>query len=97
VGGRLPASRRSAVLDDVEYDDSESPAIGLLPPGVPWEDIQDHIKIAHHPLLVLPDGSDGYVGVYWFNLAVARTAELGSDLDEAIAEFREFLRDRGET
>ena len=36
------------MLDDVEYDDSESPAIGLVPPGVPWEEIQDHIKIAHH-------------------------------------------------
>ena len=84
------------MLDDVEYDDSESPAIGLLPPGVPWEDIQDHIKIAHHPLLVLPDGSDDYVGVYWADAAMAVIEDLGSDLDQAIIEFRDFLRERGE-
>ena len=27
------------MLDEVEYDDGESPAIGLVPPGVPWEEI----------------------------------------------------------
>lgn len=37
------------MLDDLEYDDSESPAIGLVPAGVSWEDVHDHIKIAHHP------------------------------------------------
>lgn len=84
------------MLDDVEYDDSESPAIGLVPPGVPWDDIQDHIKIAHHPLLVLPDGSDDYVGVYWANAAMAVTGDFGSDLDQAISDFRGFLRERGE-
>ena len=41
------------MLDDLEYEDSEPPAIGLVHDGVPWEDVQDHIKIAHHPLLVL--------------------------------------------
>jgi hypothetical protein len=44
------------VLDDLQYDDSESPAIGLVPAGVPWDDVQDHLKIAHHPLVVLPEG-----------------------------------------
>jgi hypothetical protein len=85
------------VLDDLEYDDSESPAIGLLPAGVSWEDIQDHIKIVHHPLLVLPEEGAGYVGVYWTNAAMAVLEDLGSDPDEAIGEFREFLREHGET
>jgi len=40
------------VLDDLAYEDSESPAIGVVPAGVSWEEVQDHIKIAHHPLLV---------------------------------------------
>jgi len=53
------------VLDDLECDDSEPPAIGLVRAGVSWEDVQDHIKIAHNPLLVLPEGSDQYAGVYW--------------------------------
>jgi hypothetical protein len=84
------------MLDDLEYDDSDSPAIGLLPAGVSWDDIRDHIKIAHHPLLVLPDDGAGYVGVYWSDAAMAVIEDLGPDPDEAIIEFRDFLRDRGE-
>jgi hypothetical protein len=84
------------VFDDLEYDDSESPAIGLVPTGVRWEDIQDHIKIAHHPLLALPGGSAEYVGVYWTGTATAVVEDLGSDHDQAIGDFRDFLRERGE-
>ena len=53
------------MLDDLEYDDSESPAIGLVPDGVSWEEVQNHIKIAHNPLLVPRGDSDEYVGAYW--------------------------------
>jgi hypothetical protein len=84
------------VLDDLDYDDSEAPAIGLVPAGVPWEDVQDHIKIAHHPLLVLPEGSAQYAGVYWTGTRAVVTEELGSDHEQAISEFREILRERGE-
>jgi hypothetical protein len=84
------------VLDDLEYDDSESPAIGLVPAGVSWEDIQDHIKIAHHPLVALPAGGTQYAGVYWTGTAMAVIEDLGSDHDQAIGEFREILRERGE-
>jgi hypothetical protein len=85
------------VLADLEYDDSESPAIGLVPDDVPWEDVQDHIKIAHHPLLVLLTGSAQYAGVYWTGTKAVVTEDLGSDHERAICEFREFLRERGET
>ena len=84
------------MLDDLEYEDSESPAIGLVHAGVPWEDVQDHIKIAHHPLLVLPEGSTQYAGAYWTGTQMAVTGDLGSDQEQAICEFREFLRERGE-
>jgi len=84
------------VLDDLEYDDSESPAIGLVPADVSWEDIQDHIKIAHHPLVVLPEGGTEYAGVYWTGTAIAVIEDLGSDHDQAIRELREFLHERGE-
>jgi hypothetical protein len=85
------------MLDDVEYDDHEAPAIGLVPAGVPWEEVLDHIKIAHHPLLITPgDGGDQYLGAYWANAQLALAEDLGSDQDEAIGEFREFLRERGE-
>ncbi len=85
------------MLDDLEYDDSESPATGLVPAGVPWEDVQDHIKIAHNPLLVLQGGSAQYAGVYWTGTKIVVTEDLGSDHEQAICDFREFLRERGET
>ena len=85
------------MLDDLEYDDSEPPTIGLVRAGVPWEDVQDHIKIAHNPLLVLPEGSAQYAGAYWTGTKMVVTEDLGSDHEQAICEFREFLRERGET
>ncbi len=84
------------MLDDLEYDDSEPPAIGLVGAGVPWAAVQDHIKIAHGPLLVLLDGSAEYAGVHWTGTRAVLTEGLGSDHDEAIIEFREFLREHGE-
>ena len=94
--GITESAERRPVLDDLEYDDSESPAIGLVPAGVTWEEVQDHIKIAHNPLLVpLADGAR-YVGAYWAGTELAVAGDLGSDQDQAVLEFREFLRERGE-
>ena len=53
------------MLHELDYDDSEAPSIGLVPPGVTWDDIYDHIKIAHHPLLVALDGGADHAGAYW--------------------------------
>jgi hypothetical protein len=87
------------VLDDLDFDDSDSPAIGLVPPGVSWEQVRDHIKIAHHHLLVPPDGGGAgdYAGAYWTGTEMAVVADLGPDQDEAIDEFRAFLQEHGET
>jgi hypothetical protein len=84
------------VFDDLEYDDSESPAIGLVSAGVSWKEVQDHIKIAHGPLLVLHSGSAQYAGVYWTGTEAVVAEDLGSDQDQAICEFRDYLRERGE-
>jgi hypothetical protein len=84
------------VLDDLEYDDSGSPAIGLVPAGVTWDDVRDHIKIAHSPLLVLDSGSAQYAGIYWTGTNAVVTDDLGPDQDQAISEFRDYLRERGE-
>ena len=84
------------MLDELAYEDSESPAIGLVPAGVSWKEVQDHIKIAHHPLLVLLDDSGQYVGAHWSGTQLIVAQDLGPDQDEAILEFREFLRDHGE-
>ena len=84
------------MLDDLDYDDSDSPSIALVPAGVSWEDVQDHIKIAHHPMLMVLDGGDQYAGVYWAGTRAVVTGELGADPDEAVVEFRDILRERGE-
>ena len=84
------------VLHELEYDDSDAPSIGLVPPGVTWNDVYDHIKIAHHPLLVAPDGGADYAGAYWDGRKMIVEEDLGPDQDEAVAEFRELLRERGE-
>jgi hypothetical protein len=86
------------VLDDLEIDDSDSPAIALVPPGVSWEEVRDHIKIAHHPLLVPPPAGGGdFAGAYWTGTDMVVLDDLGPDQDEAIEEFRALLQDLGET
>jgi hypothetical protein len=85
------------VLEDLEFDDADSPAIGLVPPGVTWEQVHDHIKIAHHHLLIpAPDGGD-YTGAYWTGTEMALVEDLGPDAEEAIDEFRAFLQEHDET
>jgi hypothetical protein len=84
------------MLDDITSDDSESPTIGLVPPGVPWDHVRDHIKIMHAPLLVRLDGTGGYVGAYWDGTKLVVAEDLGSDQGQAVEEFREFLREHGE-
>ncbi len=88
------------MLDGLSYDDSEPPSVGLVPPGTAWPDVHDHIKIAHGFLLVAPE-DDGehageYAGAYWTGTEMVVLDELGTDLDEALGEFRDLLRQRGE-
>ena len=86
------------MLDNLEFDDSDSPAIGLVPPGVSWAQVRDHIKIAHHSLLVPPpaDGDD-FAGAYWTGTEMVVIDDLGPDQDQAIDDFRAVLQDLGET
>jgi hypothetical protein len=83
------------MLENLDIDDSDSPAIALVPPGVSWEEVRDHIKIAHGHLLVL-DGSD-HVGAYWTGTDMALVTDLGSDQEAAIEEFRAYLQEHDET
>jgi hypothetical protein len=86
------------VLYNLEIDDSESPAIALVPPGVSWEEVRDHIKIAHHPLLVPPPAKgDQFAGAYWTGTDMVVIDDLGPDHDQAIDDFRATLQDLGET
>jgi hypothetical protein len=82
------------VLDGLTYDDSEPPSIGIVAPGTSWAEVHDHIKIAHNFLLVLADGE--YAGAYWTGTEMVVLSGLGTDIDEALDEFREQLRQRGE-
>ena len=85
------------MLEDLEFDDAGSPAIGLVQPGVTWQQVHDHIKIAHHHLLIpSADGGD-YTGAYWTGTQMALVEDLGPDAEEAIDEFRAFLQEHDET
>jgi hypothetical protein len=96
ISGGISARREVAMLDGLSYDDSEPPSIGLVPPGTSWADVRDHIKIAHNFLLVQPSGGGEYAGAYWTGTDMVVLDELGTDPDEALDEFRELLRQRGE-
>jgi hypothetical protein len=84
------------MLDDLACDDSEEPPIGLVPPGVSWDEVLDHIKIVHGPLLVGPAADGRYAGAYWAGARMVVADDLGSDQEEALREFRDVLRERGE-
>ena len=84
------------MLDDLVYDDSEPPTIGLVPAGVTWDEVQDHIKIAHSPLLVGPDAAGQFAGAYWAGTEMVLVGDLGSDQEQALSDFRDYLRERGE-
>ncbi len=85
------------MLEDLEFDDAGSPAIGLVPPGVSRQEIRDHIKIAHHHLLIPPDGDGEYTGAYWTGTEIALVEDLGPDQDDAIDEVRVYLEEHDET
>ena len=85
------------MLQDLEFDDSDSPAIGLVPPGVSWDEVRDHIKIAHHSLLVSPADGGEYAGAYWTGTDMVVIPDLGTDQDQAVEEFRVFLQEHDET
>jgi hypothetical protein len=82
------------VLDGLSYDDSEPPSVGLVPSGATWAEVHDHIKIAHDFLLVEADGE--FAGAYWTGTEMVVLSSLGPDSDDALDEFREQLRQRGE-
>ncbi len=84
------------MFDELAYDDSDEPGIALVPADVSWAEIEDHIKIAHGPLLAGPDASGRYSGAYWACARMVVEPDLGSDQDEAVSEFRRILRDRGQ-
>ena len=83
------------MLENLDIDDSDSPAISLVSPGTSWEEVRDHIKIAHGHMLVLDDGD--YVGAYWTGTEMALVRDLGPDQEEAIEEFRAYLQEHDET
>lgn len=85
------------MLEDLEFDDSDSPAVGLVPSGVSWEEVRDHIKIAHHHLLVPPADGGEYAGAYWTGTDMVVIPDLGPDQEQAIDEFRVFLQENDET
>ena len=85
------------MLEELEFDDSDSPAIGLVPPGVSWAEVRDHMKIAHHCVLMPPADGGEYAGAYWTGTDMVVIPDLGLDHDQAIEEFRAYLQEHDET
>lgn len=84
------------MFDGMAYDDSDFPAIGLVPLDASWDDILDHIKIAHDFLLIQPGGDGCWTGAYWADSEMVVVEGLGPNEGEALEEFRQELRERGE-
>jgi len=84
------------LFEGLTYDDSDYPSIGLVPPGASSEDVLDHIKIAKDFLLIQSEGEDGWAGAYWADTEMVVVEDLGPSQDDALDQFREELRERGE-
>ena len=84
------------MLDGLSYDDSEPPSVGLVPAGPAWDEVPAHIQIAHNFLLVETEPDGEYAGAYWTGSEMIVLDDLGPDLDDALDDFREQLRQRGE-
>jgi hypothetical protein len=84
------------VFEELDVDDTELPAITVVPLSATWDEVYDHIKISHAPLVVIPEGGEDYVGAWWTGSEMVKTDELGPDLDDAIVDFRQYLIDRGQ-
>jgi hypothetical protein len=84
------------VLEDLDVDDSAAPAIAIAPAGASWDEVADHVKIMHNPVLAGPGGDGEYTGAYWAGNKLMMAGSLGTDQDDALAGFRDILLDRGD-
>jgi hypothetical protein len=84
------------VLEDLDVDDSEAPAIAIAPAGASWDEVADHVKIMHNPVLAGPGGDGEYTGAYWAGNRLMVAEALGTEQDDALAEFRGILLERGD-
>ena len=84
------------MFEVLDVDDSEAPAISIAPAGASWDEITDHVKIMHNPVLAGPGGDGEYAGAYWAGNRLTVAESLGADQDEALVEFRDILRERGD-
>ncbi|HEY3953863.1 MAG TPA: hypothetical protein VGM53_10835 [Streptosporangiaceae bacterium] len=84
------------MLEDLDVDDSAAPAIAIAPAGASWDEVADHVKIMHNPVLVGPGGDGEYTGAYWAGNRLMMAESLGTDQDDALADLRDILLDRGD-
>jgi hypothetical protein len=78
------------MISDITYDRRGEPAIGLVPVGTTWSEIDDQLRASREPLLVLlPEGGQ-YQGFYWAGRTVP-TPGLGPDRNTAAQRFRDLL------
>ena len=85
------------MLEDLEFDDATRPRSAWCRRASRGTQVRDHIKIAHHHLLVPSADGDDYAGAYWTGTTMAVVEDLGPDQEQAIDEFRVYLQEHDET
>jgi hypothetical protein len=82
------------VEDKITFDATEPPNIGVGQHGITWQEVEGYIRVAHNPVLTVPPGEKQYRGVYWdaAMATVKTTDDLGTELSDALRQFRAFLR-----
>jgi hypothetical protein len=81
------------MTDKITFDSTEPPDIGVAQPGMPDQQVEDYIRVAHRPVLVLPPHEEQHKGMYWdaATATVRTTDSLGKDREDALSQFRAFL------
>ena len=81
------------MAENIAIDSTEPQDVGIARRGLPWEEVEGYVRIAHRPVLGRPTEGDAHRGVYWDGTAMRATGDLAADQAEALREFRAFLRE----
>ncbi len=81
--------------DLITIDASEPPEVGMVPDSLGWGDVEGYVRITKRPVLApMQEGHGKFGGIFWnpAKAAVDATEDLGPGQQEALGQFREFLR-----
>lgn len=73
------------------HDNNGSPPLDVLLEPSPWPEVSEYVAQRHNLILARVPDSEQFRGIYWNGSGAGVTVDLGSDPEEAAAQFREFL------